>query len=44
MIMLLHKLDFELLDPLYQPVFDGSRAGIGVYPPLKDTLARLNLL
>ena len=43
MIMLLNKFNFDLMDPQYLPEIDGSRAGIGVYPPLNDTLARLSL-
>jgi hypothetical protein len=37
-IFLILNLDFEIKEGQSAPVIDGSRAGLGVFPPLNDIM------
>jgi cytochrome P450 len=43
MIFLVLNLDLELVDPKKVPEIDGSRAGIGIFPPKDDISIKLKL-
>jgi cytochrome P450 len=40
-IFLILNLDFEIKEGQEAPVIDGSRAGLGVFPPLNDIMVSI---